>query len=375
MIEKNPFVYGQVVKDNNFYDRKTETKQIIQTLKGGNNVVLFAPRRFGKTSLVFKVMEMLEKDGITCIYFDLMQTYSIESFIQLYISAIEKKQKKSEVFFNKVLSLLSNLKPVVTVSKEGLPEFSFSNIEEKIDAETISNVLDLPQNIMEKNKSIVVVMDEFQEITKFENYGLERMLRSKVQTQEVKYLFLGSKTHILNNMFSDSKRPFYNSALQISISYLPTKDTIEFLQTNFGAYGIRIEKEECLYIIERTMNIPYYIQLLSSQIWQECIEKKEKVTKEIIAKLCKNIIALKGDYYFELFDRQSLLQKKLLIAISKDGENILSSLYIKKHGLSSISGTQKACASLIEKGIIDRKNDAYYITDPFFKIYLLSIYK
>ena len=57
----NPFSYGTIVKSDNFYDRKEECARITNTLSGGNNVVLYAPRRFGKTSLVFKAMEQLEK--------------------------------------------------------------------------------------------------------------------------------------------------------------------------------------------------------------------------------------------------------------------------------------------------------------------------
>ena len=53
----NPFSYGTIVKANNFYDRKKECAKLVGTLSGGNNMVLYAPRRFGKTSLVFKVIE------------------------------------------------------------------------------------------------------------------------------------------------------------------------------------------------------------------------------------------------------------------------------------------------------------------------------
>jgi AAA+ ATPase superfamily predicted ATPase len=56
----NPFRYGSIVKDNSFFDRKEERAHIVKTLSGGNNIVLYAPRRFGKTSLIFSVIEQLE---------------------------------------------------------------------------------------------------------------------------------------------------------------------------------------------------------------------------------------------------------------------------------------------------------------------------
>ena len=81
LIIMNPFSYGTIVKDSNFYDRKEECARIVSTLSGGNNVVLYAPRRFGKTSLVFKAIEQLEKAGFICIYFDFMPVFSPESFV------------------------------------------------------------------------------------------------------------------------------------------------------------------------------------------------------------------------------------------------------------------------------------------------------
>ena len=59
----NPFSYGTIVKGGSFYDRTEECARIVNTLSGGNNVVLYAPRRFGKTSLVFRAIEQLEKKG------------------------------------------------------------------------------------------------------------------------------------------------------------------------------------------------------------------------------------------------------------------------------------------------------------------------
>lgn len=366
----NPFSYGTIVRGDNFYDRKEETKRIVDTLTGGNNVVLFAPRRYGKTSLVFKVMENLEKKGYACIYFDLMQAYSLESFVQLYISAIEKKESKSESFFRTLVSYLRTIKPVLTVTEDGKPKLSLDFNETKISAKTISDVLDLPQHLAEKGKKLIIVMDEFQEINKFDKYGLEQMLRSKVQMQDVKYLFLGSKTHILTDMFSNKKRPFYNSALNIQITALPEKDTINFLQDRFFSSQIKIDTNACKYIINKTMNIPYYIQLLASEVWQYVIEKKNEVTLDIIDICVQRVVTLKTDYYYELFDRHSLVQKKLLKALSEQGENIFSADYTNKYRLGAVSTVQKAANVLLENGIIDKDKGTYFISDPFYKMYI-----
>ena len=77
----------------------------------------------------------------------------------------------------------------------------------------IRDMLELPAKICPAGRTLVV-FDEFQEV---ESLGLgqqfERTMRSVIQNQpDIAYVFLGSKTHMLERMFASPSRPFYNSA-------------------------------------------------------------------------------------------------------------------------------------------------------------------
>ena len=53
----NPFKYGREVSGRQFYDRQEAFDSLYSKLAGGSaNVVMYAPRRYGKTSLVKKVL-------------------------------------------------------------------------------------------------------------------------------------------------------------------------------------------------------------------------------------------------------------------------------------------------------------------------------
>lgn len=86
----------------------------------------------------------------------------------------------------------------------------------------------------------------------------------------------------------------------------------------------------------------------------------------------KRIVELKQDYYFELFDRQSVMQKQLLKALAQSGESVYSSDYAKKYRLSTASTTQKAIYVLMDSGIIDKTDNSYFISDPFFRQFILN---
>ena len=106
-----PFSYGTIVREPFFYDRKEECRRIVSTLTGGNNMVLFAPRRYGKTSLVFRAIEELEKLNFVCIYFDFMPVYSRESFIESYSKAILSKQGNIQKAVKKIALLVKGILP------------------------------------------------------------------------------------------------------------------------------------------------------------------------------------------------------------------------------------------------------------------------
>jgi len=366
----NPFNYISIAEGDNFYDRKEETKRIVDTLEGGNNIVLFAPRRYGKTSLVFRAMQQLEERGISCVYIDLMPVYSLESFAELYLQALYQKQTGLEKFIQ-IVAALKNIRPKMTFDDFGKPQFGIEFAESKVSPATIAEILDLPEKMAHDGKRIVVVMDEFQEIRELNKFGLEALMRSKIQMHHhANYLFLGSKTHIIQDMFMAKNRPFYNSAITLQISTLPERETIDFITSRFAEYNIHISEELCRYIIARVENIPYYIQLLCAEIWQYMMPQLHEVNTDIVDECYERVVEMKSDYYFERTDKLSVLQRRLLIALTKSGENIYSADYIKQNQLVGASSLQKAVAVLLDEGIIDKTGSRYSFCNPFYKTYI-----
>ena len=85
----NPFKYGREVSGRQFYDRQEAFNSLYSKLAGGSaNVVMYAPRRYGKTSLVKKVLSRFSEEGVPCVYFDLNRVESLERFCEAYASAL-----------------------------------------------------------------------------------------------------------------------------------------------------------------------------------------------------------------------------------------------------------------------------------------------
>jgi hypothetical protein len=159
ITKMNPFSYGTIVKKPYFFDREEECRRIVATLSGGNNLVLFAPRRFGKTSLVFRAIEELEKKGFICIYFDFMPVYSRESFIENYSKTIISKQANIQKAVKAFAKIVKSIRPKLTFSHTGNPEFSIEFTENKVNEKTLGEILDLPEKIAAAGKRFIVIRD------------------------------------------------------------------------------------------------------------------------------------------------------------------------------------------------------------------------
>jgi len=63
MAEVNPFVYSRPLAPEDVLDREPETEQLLSLAAGGHYMRLYAPRRFGKTSLLRKALAKAEAGG------------------------------------------------------------------------------------------------------------------------------------------------------------------------------------------------------------------------------------------------------------------------------------------------------------------------
>jgi hypothetical protein len=252
---------------------------------------------------------------------------------------------------------------------------------------------------MSGGKKWVVVFDEFQEINRLNGDNFEKRLRAVIQFHKnVSYVFMGSKTHLLLNMFRDKSRAFYNVGKIIKVEKIPEYETIKFLTKRFADFNITLTKDSAEYIINVSENIPYYIQFIAAEVWQTkvavehppsdspkanykktdhtgLINEKTKIEKKDIDIAVNRLIDAQSDYYLELYSNLSSYQKKVLFAISESGSNIFSKEYAAKYGLSSGSSTQRAVQKIVDLAIVEKNGEEYLFTDPFFKKYIQLRFK
>ncbi|MFC1495990.1 ATP-binding protein [Candidatus Margulisiibacteriota bacterium] len=367
---KNPFYYGEAATGEYFTNRTEEIKSLHSDLSRGQNVIIFSPRRYGKTSLIKKVLGQLKKDGLLVVYADLCAATSKKKFIEILTGAIAKAIEGDISKIAKLLKqLLPRIIPKIIINTEGLPGLE---LEFKGTKRNISLILDelfelVPKFIKKKRKQAVIVLDEFQEILNFEDDEIERTFRSHLQFHKgISYVFMGSKKHLIYDMFSNPNRPFYKSGRMFPLQKIKAADFEPFIRKSFKNSGIEIDGISIKTILDISECHPYYTQLICSILWDRCIGIK-KIGKVDITSALKEAIARSSAIYLEIFDNLTHPQKRLLEAISKDSsDSIYSKEFILENELGAATSIQRSIKALIRKGLVEKGNGDYIFSDIIF---------
>jgi len=270
---KNPFEYGGVVGGPAFCNRKKELADLLRAMENSEKLFLYSERRLGKTSLIRHALSNLPKESHVSAYIDLWPTDGEVSFITTAAKAItESMSTNADQLLDTAKKLFTRLIPSVTVDDEGKPKVTFGMSMEKAPEPEIEEVLAAPAKIAAQGKrKVVVVFDEVQRILEYEDDRVERHLRSIIQSQEaVAYIFLGSRKHLIQQMFLGKSRPLYRSAGHYPLGPIDTKDWVPFVAEKFRAAEKQISDETIIDVCQLTEGHPFYTQHLCHVLWEKC---------------------------------------------------------------------------------------------------------
>ena len=167
---RNPFKFGDLALDETFTDREDELRELKSDILNGQNVVIFAPRRYGKSSLIWRATQELAHEDVLLAQIDLMKTATKEQLAAKLAQAVYE-QIATPLFRARArgTQIFRSLRivPVITVDpNDGSLGFTFSagRAREDVDA-TLEKLLQLPAELSaERGRRTGLVFDEFQEI-------------------------------------------------------------------------------------------------------------------------------------------------------------------------------------------------------------------
>lgn len=373
----NPFQYGSVVRGDSFCNRRQELHDLRRAAENGEKLFVYSERRLGKTSLVQTVLDKLPRKSFLGVYVDLWPTDSESSFATTTAKAISQAAATtSQKMLDTAKRLFTRLVPSVTVDDEGKPSVSFGLVTPRKGDAELEEVLQAPARIAALGKrKVVVVFDEVQRILQYESDIVERKLRSIIQHHgDVSYLFLGSRKHLVQQMFLEKSRPLYRSAGHYPLGSIDERHWVAFIRRRFVGAGRAIDDQSIRTICRLTEGHPFYTQHLCHVLW-EISEPKAEVTGDSIQTAVRILLDREAYAYATLWEALSANQRRFLkgLALEPRGIKPYSSAFTRRYGLRSASNAQRVTQALVEKDIIDPDNGSFVIVDRFFRLWIARL--
>ncbi len=370
-MENKPFIFGVATSGENFTDRKKETDRLLLNFRHGVNTVLISPRRWGKTSLVQKACRLAQSDKLKIVYLDIFACRSDRDFYDAFASAVLKQtSSKLDEWIEHARLFLSRISPKISMGTDPMTDFSIS-LEMNPKDNDVDEILQLPEKIARKKDcTIVVCIDEFQQIAEFkDSKTFQKRLRSVWQLQKsVSYCLFGSKKHLMNELFEKNSQPFYKFGDAIYLSKIGTPDWINYICGRFAATGKSISEELAEKICQRVDNHSSYVQQLAWLVW---IHTDKIATEQDFEAACQDII----DQNTPLFEKQTenltTYQMNFLRAIIDGVHSEFSRQEILyKYQLGSSANVSIVKRALVKKELVEIEKRQTVIPDPVMKVWL-----
>ena len=369
----NPFAFGHYVEGDFFTDRVEDARRLESNLTHGINTILISPRRWGKSSLVRKVIEncKTERPDVRFALVDIFACKSEYEFYRMLASAVVKQtSSKIDEWVELAKRFLGNISPKFSFGSDPMNDFSIS-FEWNPKEGTEEEILQLPEKIArEKGIRVVVCIDEFQQIMEFDDpITFQKKLRTAWQQQQhVAYCLFGSKRHLMLKMFNGPERAFYKFGDMIFLQKISKEDWVRFICQRFEETGKRITDEQAGRICDITEGISSYVQHLSWIVWYKAapVVQNKDISEAVNELLAQNRVFFQRD-----MEQLTGLQKNFLVAMANGvSEGFTKQSVIKKYNLGNSSNIQVAKKSLSLKEFIDYDETTIQFNDPMFKLWI-----
>ena len=369
---ENPFIITGKIKPEYFCDREIESAKIIRNITTGDNIVLVAMRRIGKTKLIDYCLDSAKiKGNYITISIDILRTSSINEFVYEFGKAVfQQAASRGERMLHKVILTLKSINGHFGYDPiSNTPTFNLSLGDIPNPLYTLEEIFAC---IEQAEKKCIIAIDEFQQICSYPEKNMEAILRTFIQKcSNANFIFSGSERHIITNMFSEKAHPFYNSATIVNLEPIAKEKYITFSHKLFNSFDKQISSEAIAYIYDTFDGNTYYMQKTLHETFNQT-DNKQTATISTVQSIIESMILDYDHKFSETLSRLTLPQKELLYAIAKEGraQQITSAKFIKSHNLRSASSIQTATRRLLEYHLITQSGGEYFVDDQLMSLWL-----
>ena len=372
---ENPFVTNGYVSDAYFCDREMETKSLIDFLVNGNNVALISPRRYGKSDLIHHCFaQPVLKEHYYIFFIDVYATRTLSDFVNQMVKGILSSLKSwGRRALDAFLSTASSLQANISYDMNGNPSLSVGLGSLKQPTATLDEIF---RYLWTADKPCIVAIDEFQQITNYSDENVETSLRTYIQQcGNARFVFSGSRRHLMTTMFTSPARPFYQSVTLMNLKPIPLTVYSAFAQKMFSLFHKKVDSVVVETVYQLFDGTTFYLQKVMNTLFMRT-PAGEICGLDMMQAAIRFILDFAADAYSELIIQLPDRQSRVLLAVANEEvvKNVQSSEFIKKYNLPSASSVASAIKGLLDRDILTRDGGVIRVSDRFLGMWIKQHY-
>lgn len=360
--DDNPFLLQGYAGGATFCDRVEEVAALGEAMANRRNVTIISLRRLGKTALIRHFFAGQRK--FTPVFVDLYRTTEQEGMVLRIVQEVLRTVgKPTGAMLKEVAQAMRSMEFSLGMDPiSGIPELGVSLRPGKPQTMALDELF---RYLEQRRRPVVIALDEFQQITGYPERNTEALLREHVQLlRNVQFIFSGSDRRMMQAIFADGKRPFFQATEPLYLGPIPDAAYLAFILGHFEKAGRRIGEDVVRAGLAWCRSHTYYVQYLFNRIWSSGMRKVQAADMERIK---ASILKERAPEYMTLQRLLSPNQAALLTAIAKAGtvKTPTAMVFLRNNRLSALSSVRQSLGVLVDKELVHQADGGYAVTDVF----------
>jgi len=351
VVIDNPFAVNAYLSPQLFCDRERETAAITSALRNGRHVMLYSPRRYGKTGLIHHAFNGLARvRGARTVFADVYAARNGHEFNTILLNAVHHALNPTpKQFLKNALGWFASLRPVISMDElTGRPGIALEPGSGRSQAATTREIFRI---LNEQGRTIFLAIDEFQQVATFTDIRMDAVLRTELQrSPNVRCIFSGSQRHLLLDLFNDAKKPFYGSADQLELQRIDRGTYAAFAVAVMKRHKRSLKMEDALFCYDICRGHTYYVQVLLNRLFGDPRPLERTTISDVLMAIVREQDAIMATLRSALTKNQW----DLFTAVSREGEvdSPTAGAFIKKHDLPSSAALVHGIQALVDRELI-----------------------
>lgn len=375
---ERPYRFGAPVEPPWFCDRDAELEVLTARMRAGIHVFVLSPRRYGKTSLIRRAIDLVEADGGRCAYANLLlATNEVELATVILQSVLRGLLGPAGRVRHSLESVLRQLRvtPQVTMAPDGSVSVSFDA------AMVASSWLDVVQDALgilgraAERRPGVLVLDEFQVVAAIGRKGMGGAFKALAdEASDVSIVFSGSHLAVMEQLTKGSGAPLHGMGERLSLGVVPEEPMVAYLKRRARAGGKRLDKVTGRLVYRSADAVPNYVQQLALAAF-EAAGSSDTITEVHVAEGFSTVVERESTTYAQQFEDlgRAPAQQRILKALARrPTASVYAKAFLDEVGVANANAVTTALRVLDSKELVTRTGRVWDVADPFLRRWLVQ---